>query len=272
MTAPRIYGIVASEAPVAADIRRGPSDWCHVGRWDLASGAYEPGAWFRGVIYPQECDLSPDGRWFVYSAMKVGSDWPAGEIYEAISRLPWLTALAAWNSGTTYTRGLHFVNDPKDSNAGAPDIGELDPCLRRYGLRWTLPQQFAVERRHGWVESADSPPRREGDWWDERRRVVVEKRQPGGGGLLRLEGRYAAFRAGEPGDGAPLYRLDQGDEIEILEDVQWAEWDQRGRLLTATSDGRLRICSSGDGSRVTVADLADLEPDPRPPPDWAVEW
>ena len=109
---------------------------------------------------------------------------------------------------------------------------------------------------------------------------IVATEAPGGRGeattrrwgLLRLEGRYAAFRAGEPGDGAPLYWLDQGDEIEILEDVQWAEWDQSGRLLTATSDGRLRICSSGDGSRVTVADLADLEPDPRPPPDWAVEW
>ena len=85
MTAPRIYGTVATEAPVAAVIRRGPSDWCHVGRWDLASGAYEPGAWFRGVIYPQKCDLSPDGRWWVDAASKFGSDWPAGDIYEAIS-------------------------------------------------------------------------------------------------------------------------------------------------------------------------------------------
>jgi hypothetical protein len=49
---PRIFGIVAQNAPVVAVIRRGPSDWMHLSRWDLETPAYEPGAWLRGTIYP----------------------------------------------------------------------------------------------------------------------------------------------------------------------------------------------------------------------------
>jgi hypothetical protein len=50
-----------------AVLRRGPS---HVGRWDLARGTYEPGAWIRANLYPQRCDLSPDGRWLCYFTLK----------------------------------------------------------------------------------------------------------------------------------------------------------------------------------------------------------
>ena len=75
---PRIFGIIALHAPVVAVIRRGPSDWMHVSRWDLETPAYEPGAWLRGTIYPQRCDLSPDGRWFSYFALKASAEWELG--------------------------------------------------------------------------------------------------------------------------------------------------------------------------------------------------
>ncbi|MDJ0923109.1 MAG: hypothetical protein QNJ77_00995 [Acidimicrobiia bacterium] len=272
MVAPRIYCIPATAAAIVAVVRRGPSDWVHVGAWHTDEGRYEPGAWFHGVIYPQKCDLSPDGRWLLYSAMKVGSAWPAGDIYEAVSRLPWLTALAAWNSGTTYTRGMHFIDDPAESDAGHPDVGEARPLLRRYGLRWTLPGQYAVERRRGWVESADSPSPGEGDWWDERRRAVMTKRQPQGRASLFVEGRYAAFRTGEPSDEPPVYWLETGDDMQLLDDVQWADWDEAGRLLVATAGGLLETRSLDDGATHVIADVSAPEPDPRPPPAWAEEW
>ncbi|MFP2924927.1 hypothetical protein ACLESO_06860 [Pyxidicoccus sp. 3LG] len=44
---PRLYAMVATRAPVAAVFRRGPAGYWHVGRWDLVSGEYEPGAWAR---------------------------------------------------------------------------------------------------------------------------------------------------------------------------------------------------------------------------------
>jgi len=88
-----------------AVLRRGPSDWSHVGRWDVARGTYEPGAWIRANLYPQRCDLSPDGRWLCYFTLKGGARWDVGDTYVAISRLPWLTALAAWSTCGSWTSG-----------------------------------------------------------------------------------------------------------------------------------------------------------------------
>ena len=45
VASPRIYCLPATKAPIAAVFRRGPTDWSHVGRWDLAARRYEPGAW-----------------------------------------------------------------------------------------------------------------------------------------------------------------------------------------------------------------------------------
>ena len=267
---PRIFGIPASDAPVVAIVRRGPSDWCHMGRWDLSNDTYHPGAWFRGVIYPQKCDLSPDGRFLLYSAMKVGSDWAAGEIYEAIARLPWLSALAAWNSGTTYTRGMHFVARAEDGDVGAPDVGDVAGCP--YGLRLTRPDQFAVERRRGWNESWSTGPRESGGPWDEQRRVEMVKGHPALDLALHVDGRYAAFRTGKPSDGAPAYWISSGDDREVLTDVQWADWDVSGRLLVATSGGRLEARSVTGGATADVADLGPLSPQPEPAPDWASKW
>ena len=72
---PRIFCIPASRAPFVAVLRRGPSDWSHLGKWDVGRSVYEPGAWIRANLYPQNCDLSPDGRWFCYSTLKGSAKW-----------------------------------------------------------------------------------------------------------------------------------------------------------------------------------------------------
>jgi hypothetical protein len=128
---PRIFGIIALHAPVVAVVRRGPTDWMHVSRWDLETPAYEPGAWLRGTIYPQRCDLSPDGRWFAYIALKASAKWELGPTYIVISRLPWLTALAAWGIGSTWTRGMQFVEDRAVFDVDEPDLGDLGPVRKR---------------------------------------------------------------------------------------------------------------------------------------------
>jgi hypothetical protein len=108
---PRIFGILARDASTIAIVRRGPSGWCHVSRWEPEHGELTPGSWLRGTIYPQRCDLSPDGRWLMAFVLKGGARWSVGDTYLAVSRLPWLTALAAWSTCGTWTRGLHFVDD-----------------------------------------------------------------------------------------------------------------------------------------------------------------
>lgn len=273
---PRIFGIPATDAPIVAVIRRGPSDWCHVGKWDVGQDRYEPGSWFRGTLYPQKCDLSPDGRWLAYSAMKHPGDWPGGEIYEAVSRLPWLTALAAWNAGTTYTRGIHFTDRPGESVLGSPDVGDARPLLSRFGLDLYRPVQFAVERGRGWTETDDTPPVDSGGPWDEGRTVTMEKLQPDVAEpqLLQVAGSYAAFRSSPDQRDPATYSLRVGTEIRELDEVQWADWDLRGRLLVATADGHIQIRTLNDAGHALVfdEDLSVLTPDPQPPPEWATEW
>lgn len=273
---PRIFGIQATRAPIVAVVRRGPSDWSQVGRWDVARDIYEAGSWIRAKVYPQRCDLSPDGRWLCYFALKGNARWDVGDTYVAISRLPWLTALAAWSTAGTWTRGLHFVEDREVWDAPGPDEGDAAPCRRQFGLALTRPAGFAVERRRGWTESSESPPRGANDLWDEARsdRVTLEKPRPGSKSAtrLRVHGRFAAFRSGEP---APVVyeAVEEGDVIP-LEDVQWADWGADGRLLVATLDGKLQI---RDGERPAEParheiDLAAARPERTPPPAEARQW
>jgi hypothetical protein len=275
---PRLFGIPATEAPVVAVLRRGPSDWFHLGRWDVEAGTFEPGAWLRGTVYPQRCDLSPDGRLFVYFTLKASASWAPGPTYIAVSRLPWLTALAAWGTGGTWTRGLAFVERGAAAYPpGPPDTGALEPLLQRYALDHRRPASFAVERARGWTETADSPPHTAADPWDDVRipRVTMEKARPGDASvLLRVRGRYAAHRGFGPDHDPARYalRVGSGDERPI-EGVQWADWARDGRLLVATIDGRLEV--RDDPTRPEPAwtvDLAPFTPDPAPPPAVAAEW
>jgi len=70
------------------------------------------------------------------------------------------------------------------------------------------------------------------------------------------------------------YELRVGDTEHALTGAQWADWDAGGRLLVATTDGRLQIRpgSPRDSTVVWETDLAPLEPDPQPPPSQASQW
>jgi hypothetical protein len=269
VAAPRLFGIPARDAPVVAVLRRGPSEWSHVGRWDVDALTYESGAWLHGTLYPQRCAVSPDGRWLCYFALKAGGRWSAGSTYIAVSRLPWLTALAAWGTNGTWTRGLHFVTDRDSWPLEDPDEGDAAPLRERYGLAYTRPASFAVERRSGWTETGDTPPPGEHDVYDEQRaeRIVLARPNPRDGRVLTVRGGQAAFRSGPAGWWQPaLYAVDD----QVLDDVQWADWSADGRLLVATVDGRLQV---RDGSTVSgEVDLAALTPDPQPPPALATRW
>jgi hypothetical protein len=274
VTAPRIFGIPAADAPVVAVIRRGPSDWCHVGRWDVETMAFQAGSWLRGTIYPQRCDVSPDGRWLCYFALQAGADWAAGGTYIALSRLPWVTALAAWGTGGTWTQGLHFVPDTDVWPTEPPDEGDPAPVRRRYGLAFTRAASFAVERRRGWTETPETPARADDDAWDQRRAVVMHKPSPADARIrLLVQGWYAAFRTMEPERyGESSYSIDNVGGPQVLEDVQWADWSGDGRLLVATRAGQLQW-RDGDGRGVRwEADLAALAPERTPPPDDAMQW
>jgi hypothetical protein len=70
------------------------------------------------------------------------------------------------------------------------------------------------------------------------------------------------------------YSLVADGRVRPLAGVQWADWGHDGRLLLATTGGRLQIADHS-AEAITVAwevDLAPLVPDPSPPPALARRW
>jgi hypothetical protein len=111
-TAPRLFVIFAREAHEAVIFRRGPSDWFHIIRWDTKNDRFYPGAWLKGRIYPEKCDLSPDGELllsFIYQARNEKPGYNSS--WNSISRSPWLHALGLWSQGTTYGGGGRFTDN-----------------------------------------------------------------------------------------------------------------------------------------------------------------
>jgi hypothetical protein len=269
---PRIYCIPATGVPVLAVFRRGPTNWAHVGRWDLAARRYEPGAWLGGRIFPRRSDLSPDGRFLCYFAHKPSATWEHGEAYVALSKLPWVTALHAFATCGTWTRGYYFTEDGGRDNL--QDAGLPIP----YGLRSIPVIQFANERRRGWTEAPDSPARAPKDAWDQHRNARMRKPQPHGTRVLCVES--LGWAGGEFGvdqavDGLRVrYSLESDYDLELLDDLQWADWSREGQLLVATRSGKLQVRSlDGNRSEVTFEeDLSGLEPKPTPSPQWAQHW
>lgn len=107
-----LFVIFARDANVAVIFRRGPSAWYHIIRWDTGEDTFLHGAWFKGRIYPEKCDLAPDGGLllcFMHKGSKLRTDY--SDSWSAISRCPWLEALWLLPQGTTYGGGGRFTDN-----------------------------------------------------------------------------------------------------------------------------------------------------------------
>lgn len=273
MTPPRIHVLPAERSPVAVVMRRGPSRWWHVLRWTLAPPGVEPGAWFHGRLYPRRCALSPGGDLLGYFAL--GGGPPPWDAYLAVSKVPWLSALAAWHVGNTWYWGCEFLPDgrfaPGDDPPGPPTSGSYPaglappspPRTIAHPDRWRG-RDVQQELRRGWLEDTAA-----------RQGLVLRRPQPGSA-EVRLVLIHSGHDFAEPGvEGAEIgYALDRGGEATPLPEIAWADWDGNGRLLVATRSGELRIAElTGAGLETTWAfDLSTARPDPTPAPQWAASW
>ena len=128
------------------------------------------------------------------------------------------------------------------------------------------------------MEAPDSPPRDPSDLWDERRNARMRKLQPHGTRVLCVES--VGWAGGEFGieqavDGLRVsYSLEFNGDLELLDELQWADWSREGHLLVATRAGQLQVRRLGSGrfDILSEVDLSGLEPDPAPAPPWAQRW
>jgi len=116
--ASRIHVLLASHAPVGLVIRRGPSNSVATLLWDRSRDTFKLGQWLRGRMYERRSDLSPDGKHFIYFAMNGKWDSESQGAWTAISRAPYLKAIAffpkgdCWHGGGLWTgRNTYWLND-----------------------------------------------------------------------------------------------------------------------------------------------------------------
>jgi hypothetical protein len=107
----RVHIILARKADYGVIIRRGPSKSVCIIGWDRRKDQFEIGQWMRGRIYERRCDLSPDGKHFIYFAMNGNWSSEVKGSWTAISRAPYLKAIGLWANGSGWNGGGLFMND-----------------------------------------------------------------------------------------------------------------------------------------------------------------
>src|SRR5271157_4978410 len=149
----RLYAILARAAPVAVVFRGGPSNHVLLIKWNTSNDTFEHGQWLKARIYERRCDLSPDGNLLLYFAATYREPYRS---WSAISRPPYLTALALWPKGDGWGGGGHFLRQGRiELNHRDKEMG----LAKGFSIpRWLTVTQFG--NRPGWGE--DDPV------WSER--------------------------------------------------------------------------------------------------------
>lgn len=276
----RIDGLLAREAPAVVLFRRGPSKSVGLFRWDLRDDSIEEGQWFWGRIYPRRCDLSPNGDLLCYFAAKFGGPLRS---WTAISRPPYLTALALWPKGDAWGGGGLFESPRRlGLNHGVCEDGTpWQPLLE--GLR--LPRRFEVVQLHEGAGRGEDEPiesmrlERDGWSWQGTHSVRTESRdgpiwiaydppfartKPLAGShkreplLLRVLLHGLNERDGRWNVESGQVVTQEGAIVRDLGRIDWADTDPRGDVLW-TAGGRVYRLAAGalgrDGEAQLVADL-----------------
>jgi hypothetical protein len=195
----RLHVLLARDVPLSVVIRRGPSKQVCTLLWDRDRDEFTMGQWLKGRIYERRCDLSPDGKYMIYFAMNGKWTQEALGSWTAISRVPYLKAIALWPKGDCYFGGGLFTRrrtywlngghvcplmDSREVRQDAkfrPARGRDGECLSVYFVRllrdgWVYPEAYlgydVLERRlpDGWVlrkiahAQIDSSPGKGYDW------------------------------------------------------------------------------------------------------------
>ena len=107
----RIHVLLAHDAPLGVVIRRGPSRQVCTMLWNRETDEFRLGQWFKGRIYERRADLSPDGKYLIYFAMNGRWGSEARGSWTAISRAPYLKAIALYPKGDCWLGGGLFTGN-----------------------------------------------------------------------------------------------------------------------------------------------------------------
>jgi hypothetical protein len=270
--------LLARKSPVGVIFRRGPSRWVQLIHWNTETDQFKAGQWFHGHIYEGRSDLSPDGSLLVYFANKFNRKTVTDKEYTyawtAVSKPPYLTALALWPKGDCWHGGGLFEGPYDLFLNHRPAAAVPHPKHMPKGLR---------VRPNPSASGEDDPilvPRMERDGWKfvqwldydySRNRTeqpaISEKKFSNGRLKLRVE-KYV-----DRNEQLLCYVVNgKGARMEVGVG-SWADIDQQGRLVFA-AEGKL-FAGTIKKDEVVLTELADFrsaKPSSVKPVAWAQRW
>lgn len=246
----RLHVLLARDAHTGVVLRRGPTQKVCVIEWDRRADTFKLGQWYRGRIYYEKCDISPDGEHWLYFALNGKTHEETRGSYTVLARTPYLKALGLWPCGGTWGGGGLFSKQgeywpfsdeplvvPPERPRASSDF------LRSEGWYFGA-NQFSRMVRDGW--SLVTRPK-----WGDEPSVYVLERPVFESWVLRCEchSRREAFEL----------RYTPSGRVIKLPNWEWADLD-RERLVWA-SNGCLwsaRLDSSGLLDPKLIGDFNDM--------------
>jgi hypothetical protein len=242
----RLHVLLARDAKVGLVIRRGPSKSVCTVVWNRERNTFKLGQWLRGRIYERRCDLSPNGKHFIYFATNGRWDSETKGAWTAISRVPYLKAVNLFAKGDCWHGGGLFLSDrefwlndghghtelKKSSQLrrnpnGHPKDNFGGECLNVYYNRL---------KRDGWVMQSE----------ELQETTVFEKKLPKSWLLRKV-----AFSELNAPTGRGCYwdahelRQESTNTLLAFPEWEWADYVD-GRLVFAV-EGQLRVAQLGRG-------------------------
>jgi len=276
----------APRAGVAVIFRRGPSKWVEVIRWDTQNDRFERGPWFNGRIYEKRCDLSPDGELLIYFASRFASVDPEyTRAWTAVSRPPWLTALALWPKGDCWWGGGLFLSKRQVWLNHRPDEATPHPRHKPLGLRRVEvnpdargedgPIYYRRLTRDGWDVRQELEIRRHGKrigqvGYETIRPEIRVRRHPRHAFQIIKELRIVNLKCLES------FAVEGPSGTVALPPgrISWVDWDGNGRLVVLV-DGTIHVAPVAESGIVDpklLLDLREDRPERRPSPPDARQW
>ncbi len=130
----RLHLFFATENDRALILRQGPTRQFRMILWHRDTDTFVDGQWIKQKIYVERCDLSPDGRHFLYFTLDGHWNSAAEGAFTALSRPPYWTALSLFPEGSTWGGGGIFLDNTHYYAGGDADIIGRDEGLSRVTL------------------------------------------------------------------------------------------------------------------------------------------
>ncbi len=280
---PRLFIILARQAPRAVIFRRGPTEWTRLILWKTDTDELIDGQWFNGRVFERRSDLSPDGTRLIYFARKIRARTLADKEYTyawtAISKPPYLTALALWPKGDSWHGGGLFEDNETVFLNQRPERAKPHPNHQPHGL---------IVRPNPNASGENDPlysMRLTRDGWGVNQEWKLSYSYPTYYTTVQPEIRVRPRPSGEF-EVQMTRRLDRFDYRESFSlvnrtgesvidpaKIEWADWDHNGRLVLL-KEGKLLVGEESNG-RFALRELADFssqKPEPMAAPQWATEW